>query len=152
MRNSFLALVGVVVISGLGFWLSSGSASPAFAAKDEPHGTSLAERMGELQRFTHKLVLAIRADNAEAGAFYIHELEESSSVIQVEFETYDGRAVRSLMAAMLDPAIERIEERAGTADELIGTLIDSCNACHVATDHGFIRIVERRENPYLQEF
>jgi hypothetical protein len=152
MRNSLLALVGVVAISGLSFSLSSGSASPAGTAEEGPKGTSLAERMGQLQRFTHKLVLAMRAGNAEATAFYIHELEESSSLIQAEFETYDGHAVRSLMAAMLDPAIERIEDNAATADELIGTLIESCNACHVATGHGFIRIVERRENPYLQEF
>lgn len=150
MRKVLGALLGVLLVANLGWWVHSSTAWAQIGP--DRLGPSLSELMGEMQRLTHKLVLSANAGNTELVEFYLHELEESSERIQAEFEAYDGHQIASLMAAMLDPQIERLEAQEPPADEAIGQLIDACNQCHVATEHGFIRIVERGDNPYMQAF
>jgi len=128
------------------------AAGPALAS-----GAGLAERMAHLQRHTHKLQLSVEAKNPRLVGFYVHEIEEMAEEIRDEIPSYDGQPVGRLAAEMLLPAVEALEspveagdwEAAGIAfDRLIAT----CNTCHDATEHGYIRIRKAEGNPFNQDF
>jgi len=124
---------------------------------DEP---GLAILMERIQTYTHKLQLSIEAGNAQLADFYLHELEETSEYVVEEIESYDGHAVGPLMASMLLPALERLEKplKSGAPDawpaveQRFGEVIRACNDCHVATDHGYVRITPAASNPFPQDF
>lgn len=121
-------------------------------------GPSLAPVMGDLQRFSHKLGYAVQAKNQPLAEFYLHEIEEASEEIQENIQEYDGFPVGDLAKAMLDPAIQKLDEKvdAGSWDEATAEyekLIKTCNACHMQTDHGVIVItVPEQPSPFNQNF
>jgi hypothetical protein len=127
-------------------------AAPALG--DEPGLAVLMERM---QTYTHKLQLSIEARNGPLAHFYLHELEETGEFVARHIEHYDDYPVGRLLAEMLLPQVERLEElvdagqwpasEAGFTD-----LVRACNACHLVTAHGFIRIAPAGENPFAQDF
>lgn len=116
----------------------------------------LVENMGHLQYFTHKMTLAIDANNQPLADFYAHELEEYLEDT-LKVESYHDKPIGKLAKAMLVPAFENVEKDI-KADNLkqasgkIDAMINACNACHNATGHGFIAIERRSENPYMQKF
>ena len=124
---------------------------PLFAGDVE-----LAEMMGKMQYFTHKATLSIQEKNQPLADFYLHELEEMIEAVE-EVKSYDGHPIGQLTKSMLVPSFEALEKqvKAGkmkVADEAIQRMIFSCNACHQATAHGFIKIKLNRENTYMQDF
>lgn len=126
--------------------------APTLANGDE----ELVEIMSSLQYFTHKATLAVDAKNKPLASFYAHELEEYTEMAE-EIKNYDGHPVGKLVKSMLVPALEEFEAalNKGTWDQAssrLGKLIQSCNSCHQATEHGFIEIERRTENPFLQSF
>jgi len=128
------------------------AAGPAQAS-----GAGLAERMAHLQRHTHKLQLSVEARNPRLVGFYVHEIEELAEGIRDEIPTYDGHPVGQLSAELLLPAVEALESPVESADwdaaaDAFAGLLSVCNACHEATDHGYIRIVPAAGNPYSQDF
>jgi len=131
------------------------TATPASAGE-----TGLAVLMERIQTYTHKLQLSIEAGNAPLADFYLHELEETSEHVAEEIESYDGHAIGSLMAGMLLPALERLEKplKSGKPDawpaieQRFTEVIQTCNDCHLATDHGYIRVTPAASNPFLQDF
>lgn len=123
-----------------------------FAFADE----ALVENMGHLQTFAHKAALAIDYRNTPLLEFYVHEweeyLEETASI-----ESYDGYPVGKLVESLLMPAFNQLEAaiksgKRKVISENYDRLIDSCNACHHATQHGFITIVRSTDNPFMQSF
>lgn len=125
---------------------------PAHA--DAPGLAVLMERM---QTYTHKLQLSIEARNAPLAHFYLHELEETSEYVAEHVEHYDDYPVGRLLAEMLLPKIERMEElvEAGqwpASDAEFTDLVGACNACHLVTGHDFIRIAPASGNPFAQDF
>jgi len=132
-----------------------GNAATA-AEKGEDH--NLIGLMGQMQYFSHKLDLSIRAQNRELIHFYAHEIEETIEAT-TEIGEYDGKPIGQLTEGMLAPAFERFEQAADdenggweAIDGRFGELIDACNACHQATEHGFINIQRTDANPYMQSF
>ena len=122
-------------------------------ASDDKVG--LASMMGQLQVYLQKLDLSIQNDNADLIGFYIHELEESAEAIEGGIESYDVFPVGALTGSMLTPtivALEKAVESDGDVDAAFHSLLDSCNACHVATDHGYIKITHMKTNPFNQAF
>jgi len=122
-------------------------------AEQEP---SMIDTMRDMQYFLHKLDLSVRAGNHQLADFYAHEVEENIENAQ-KIEDYHGVKVAELTTAMLVPAFEAFEEAVdgqdGEAiDAGLDRLINACNACHQATGYGFIHIVRRADNPYLQSF
>ena len=120
-------------------------------------GAGLAERMSHLQRHTHKLQLSVEARHPELVGFYLHEIEEVAEEIRDEVETYDDHPIGRLTGEMLLPAVEALEEPVAAgdwdaADTGFDRLLSACNACHAATEHGYIRIVRKKGNPYNQDF
>lgn len=128
-----------------------------------PHSNTLAEEAGEpslaglmaqMQVYTHKLDLSIQAGNAELAGFYLHELEEVTEEVIENIPDYGGFAVGELTAAMLVASIEAVESATSNelADEAMSALVNSCNNCHAATKHNFIRIERTSNNPFNQDF
>jgi hypothetical protein len=118
----------------------------------------LALLMGDLQRLTHKLALSADAGNAELAAFYLHESREQLRQIQSESPEYENVPVALLIDRLALPAYAPMEEAIATKDKQrmlagIDSIIESCNVCHTATQHGFIRITRGTEvNPFNQSF
>lgn len=127
-------------------------------ASDEPEDHDLINNMGSMQYFSHKLDLSIRHKNRELVDFYAHEIEETLEET-TEITEYHGKPIGELAEAMLVPAFERFEQAVddeagdwGAIDTRFGELIDACNACHQATEYGYINIQRTDANPYMQSF
>jgi len=140
-------------------YLRAGSAraQPAPAQSEEPE-PELASYMATLQQYTHKLALSAAARNERAAGFYLHELEEMNETIVDDVPSYEGHAIGPLTETMLVPQVEAVEAALDAADwarvdAQLEQLVQSCNQCHQATEHGFIRIAVRTEvNPFAQSF
>jgi len=112
--------------------------------------------MGSLQYFAHKTHLSLNAKNQELANFYAHEIEEQLEALE-EIKEYHGQPIGKLSKSMLVPSFEAFEAslKAGdwsAAQQKFQTVIDTCNACHQATQHGFIKIELSDKNPYMQAF
>jgi hypothetical protein len=126
--------------------------APASAA--DPGLAVLMERM---QTYTHKLQLSLEARNALLADFYLHELEETAEYVAENIESYHDRPVGALVQDMLMPQIERLEDAVearqwSETDSRFVDLLRACNACHMATEHGYIRIAPAEGNPFAQDF
>ncbi len=116
--------------------------------------------MAWIQRWTDKLGRSADARHWELAGFYLHEIEETADeLIAAGVVEEDGTKISELMQAMLMPAVESLEEAVAAQD--LGlfvthytTLINTCNDCHVATKHPFIRVTPPTIglNPWSQEF
>ena len=120
-------------------------------------GEELSPYMATMQHLTHKLGLALQAKNAPLAGFYIEEIEEAATIIQKKFPTYDKIAVGQLMNAMLVPSIGPLDKSIKASNWAISNagytkLIDSCNGCHAAAQHPFIKITVPTQNPFNQSF
>lgn len=131
----------------------------ATAETEEEHEEAeLALHMTRLQRWTHKTTLALQARNPDLADFYLHEMEESIETIQTEAPTYEGYAVSELTEKMLVPRVKALDEALDdrnweAVDARVGELAQSCNQCHTATDHGFVKVdLDDVPNPYAQDF
>lgn len=138
----------------------------AGAATESP--VELAPYMDGLQRLTHKLSLSIGSRNYPLASFYLYESLESLEDIKENVPEYRGQPVALLIDRLIAPQFDKLREAiradaadSGVADETGGArassaltaVIDSCNQCHTATQHGFIKITDRRDfNPFNQDF
>lgn len=116
----------------------------------------LVNNMSQLQYLSHKAALSIDARNPELADFYVHELEEVVEETE-SVESYDGHPIGELAHGMLRPALENLEEALedgewSSASDAFDNMIQSCNNCHQVTEHGYIRIQRRSENPWMQDF
>lgn len=119
----------------------------------------LAEYMGTLQRYTHKLSLAIDAGNTELAGFYMYESLALLEVIQETFSEYESIPVALYVdrygLSGYDPLKALFRQEAPAPDKLsqaMDGIINSCNACHVASGFDFLKIKRNPANPFLQDF
>lgn len=120
----------------------------------------LALLMGDLQRLTHKMALSANEGNGQLAAFYMHESLEQLKVIQKDSPEYEGQPVAVLIDRMALPAYEPFRQAAmaETPDKermltALDGVIQSCNQCHIATQHPLIKITRGTEvNPFNQSF
>lgn len=120
----------------------------------------LALLMGDLQRLTHKMALSANEGNAELAAFYMHESLEQLKTIQEDSPEYEGQPVAMLIDRLALPAYEpfRLAVTAKPNDKermltALDGVIQSCNQCHVATQHPLIKIIRGTDvNPFNQSF
>ncbi len=128
---------------------------PIIGSTDDEE-VELVEYMSKLQYFSHKAGLSIRAENAALAHFYLHEMEEVIELVR-EVKEYDGHPVGQLASTMLEPALETLEKSVDAkqfkrAQTDYGEMLKACNKCHNATEHGFIKIEDRSDNPFIQSF
>lgn len=127
---------------------------------DDYDAPELALLMGDLQRLTHKLALSADAGNAELVSFYLHESLEQLKTIQTTAPEYERLPIALLIDRLGLPAYATLQtavtEKPVIRERLLQGLdavVLSCNACHVATQHGFLRITRGTEvNPFNQSF
>ena len=103
------------------------------------------ETMGYYQRFSQKLWLAGKNQNWELADFYTYELEEVTENLIKGDVIHDDYNLSNLSEAMLLPKIEKVEEAIRQENEVLflanyELMISSCNLCHNATKHNFIKI------------
>lgn len=102
--------------------------------------------------------MSVEARNSELARFYLHETEEVAELIRDDIPEYEGLPIGPLVDSMLMPRIEQLEELLDApewpaVDRALSAAVTSCNACHEATEHGFIVIeFEPGFNPYMQSF
>lgn len=119
-------------------------------------GVDFVSHMTQMQYFAHKLGLAVSAQNVKLQGYYVHEVEEMIEKV-TEVEEYKGIPVGQLIRDTLIPSFELLEESVekgdhAATDAAYEKLLEACNACHKAAEHGFIHIQRRTENPYMQDF
>jgi hypothetical protein len=119
-------------------------------AEVEP-GPDLAALMGEMQRLSMKLGFAIEGGNQPLAEFYLHEVEEVLALterIDRHEEMPIGATARTIMRPLLDPLSSAVEASDfATARTAYAALIDGCNRCHNATEHGFVVITPATGTP-----
>jgi hypothetical protein len=123
------------------------------AAATEREGEELAPYMASLQRYAEKLYLAGSNEHWELAHFYEHEVEEVTEELVEGGFVEDRHDVSALTETLLLPAIARIgaatEARSAEAfGAAYDALLDACNGCHDATEHGFIRFQVPDANAY----
>ncbi len=111
---------------------------------DEDH-FELSIPMGRMQAFMDKLYFSGKNENWELASFYLHELEEQAEeivhadVIEDDFQASDLR--ESLFIPQIESLKATVSAKSGNAFlREYDTLVSRCNKCHVATNHGFLRI------------
>lgn len=129
----------------------------ALAAPARGDAPGLAMLMERMQTYTHKLQLSVEARNEPLAHFYLHELEETAEYVAESIPHYDDYPVGPLVREMLLPRIEDLEDavEAGewtAVDTRFADMLRACNACHVATHHGYVQIAPATGNPFAQDF
>ncbi len=118
--------------------------SPAPAAETYPE---LLTVMHDIQRYAEKLWLSGGAQNAELAEWYRWKIVKEQKRIRegrTQPYAYNGWDAQDLIA-MLDEPLEQLEVVFTHKDwsgfsAAFENLTSHCNACHVATEHPFIRI------------
>lgn len=111
------------------------------ATAEEP--VELAVLMFRFQVHAEKLWHAGQAGNQPLAGFYLHELEETLEEIEHAGLVEDGHDLSAMSISMLGPpleATERAVDEGGDFAAAYEQLVAGCNACHVASDHGFVVI------------
>jgi hypothetical protein len=154
-RLSKRLLIGSLALNALLLSLWWGGASVRETHADEEK--ELMPYMQMLQHLTHKLGLSIQAKNQPAASFYITEIDEIVAIVRDEFPTHDNLQIATLANAMLVPSIDPVKKALGGKNWVVTTaaynkLVDSCNGCHSATNHGYLKITAPTGNPFNQTF
>ena len=118
----------------------------------------LAPYMTQAQHHSQKLGYSIRAKNQPLADFYLDELREVLEHAADEIPEHDGYPIAQLIGEIALPGLEPVESAVARGKwELAwieyGTMIDTCNACHAATEHEFLVVLPAAgEPPFNQDF
>lgn len=149
-KARYFFLIGVASI----LILQCNFQSPKEEMKDYP----ILETMGYYQRFSQKLWLAGANENWELADFYTHELEEVTENLVEGNVIHDSFNVSNLSESMLLPRIENVETAIRQKNQVLflenyELMISSCNLCHQATRHSFIKVtVPNDSSAWNQDF
>ncbi len=125
---------------------------------DSPSDLELDPLMLRMQIHTEKLYYAGKAENWELTGFYLHEVDENIEDLEAAQIIEEGVDVGKRARDLIGPRVEALEEAVKNQSRSAfisgyGTLIDGCNQCHGATEHGFIHIeVPKGPTRYSQRF
>lgn len=138
-----LCMLGSTMVGG------AGVAAEASEPPAPPRPYLMVDVMAHFQRFADKLYFSGKAQNWPLAGGYLWKLEQAAlPVIEGRVEVYrsDRFDAQPLMKAMLIPGIRAVgdaiekKDAAAFARSYSG-LVDSCNACHAATDLAVVKIV-----------
>ncbi len=137
---------------------AGGEDQQAPEVSEAPVEIELASLMGEMQRHSAKLGFAIAGGNRPLATFYLHEIDEVLEELMT-VEEHDGMPIAKPSRVILLPEVEALA--VGLSGEVAWPeltegyhkVIDACNRCHLATEHGFIEILPAAgEPPFNQRF
>lgn len=159
-RPALFSLTALALATvGCGSDRGAGADDPApSAAVHDGDDYELGIGMAWLQRWTTKLWYAGDAANWELADFYLHEVEETLEDMIAAGITEDGHDVSALLKGMLAPQVESLEGAVDQQDidlfrQNYRAMVMQCNACHVATEHGFLVMeVPQGPAPFAQRF
>lgn len=111
---------------------------------DDEH-EELAEYMLRLQWYSNKLYFAGINGNEDLTEFYLEELEEVMEEVVHERIMEDGKDISSFMNTYGVSQVENLGPTMLGADSATfktqyNLLIESCNSCHVVSDHRYVKI------------
>ena len=156
-RQAVFAVGVLLALSGCAPTHEAGGATVEPPPEAEAE-VELATLMGEMQRHSAKLGYSLEGGNRPLANFYLHEIEEVLGEL-MEVEEHEGMPIAQPSGVIMVPVIEALE--AGLTGEMAWAelgesyrlLIDGCNRCHLATEHGFIEILPATgEPPFNQRF
>ena len=125
---------------------------------EEEEEVELSPMMSSVQRFSQKLGYSVLAKNKKLTEFYFEEIEESLEAIERKVIEHDGMPIADPIKIIMNPTLAQFESDLKTADwaliqQSYGTLIESCNRCHIATEHEFLVILPSEGTPpFNQDF
>lgn len=126
--------------------------------KQEEEHYELAVAMSRMQTYMQKLHFAGQHENWKLAQFYTHELEETMEDIIKHKVMDDGKDISDLVSKMAFPNIEKLEKTIKSEDKVsfvegYQLLLRSCNNCHIASNHEFIKIMTpKNEEAINQDF
>jgi cytochrome c553 len=162
IKNSIAVAALVVALLALGLSLATPLLVPKAPAPSQPiverhdeEDVELGVIMSHLQRYAEKLYFAGRVGNAPLAGFYLHEIEETIEDLAKEKVVDEGMAVGEMAGAMMTPVLKRLraldfKDRAAFEKEYV-LMIETCNACHGATQHGFVKITVPKAPTYQNQ-
>lgn len=129
------------------------------AVQQEEEEIELAEYMAHFQRYAEKLYWSGKAENPKLAYFYLHELEETAEKIIEAKVTEDRHDISKYTKQFLLPALKQFRNNQKLTDELpypifepaYVNLVNACNNCHLASDHGFIKIQAPTQNSFSNQ-
>lgn len=125
-------------------------------AKSKEEHYELAIVMARMQTYMQKLHFAGQNQNWKLAQFYTHELEETMEDIIEHKVTDDGKDISDLVKIMAFPNIEKLEKTIESKDKVsfvegYQLLLRSCNNCHVASNHEFIKITTPKNEDFINQ-
>jgi hypothetical protein len=127
----------------------SGAKAEDPPAEAPPKPYVLLDVMHQFQRYADKLYFSGKAKNWELANWYRWKLEAAALPViegRVEPYRYEGYDAQPLMKAMLIPAVRSVENAVKKQSDTefhkaYAALVQTCNGCHAATQHAFVKIV-----------
>jgi hypothetical protein len=120
-----------------------------------PYVPDLGAMMGMQQMRHVKLGLAGDAGNWKLAAYELGELKDGFDEIVQYHKTHKespvpiDEAVETIMKEPMSELAKAIEKKdKAEFRKTYDTVTDGCNACHQATNYGFLVIVRPKSNPY----
>jgi hypothetical protein len=146
-KNRRLAVMWVLLASLLTPVTGICEEEPEAATKYRPY--LLMDVMHQFQRYVDKLYFAGKAQNWRLAEWYLWKIEQSAlPLIEGEVEPYRNEKydAQPLAKAMLIPSLRAVEPSIETKNvtQFLAAyegLVQTCNACHVATNHGYVKII-----------
>ena len=126
----------------------SGASAEESVVEAPPRPYVLLDVMHQFQRYADKLYFSGKARNWELANWYRWKLEAAAIPViegRVEPYRYEDYHAQPLMKAMLIPAVRSIENAINNKSDTelqkaYAALVQTCNGCHVATKHAFVKI------------
>ena len=149
---SLTILAGVIALAMLGSGNAPAPAGPQGASQTNRPGLGDLMTMTVQPRHT-KLELAGLKKNWAYAAYELHELEEAFERAARVWPMYRKVNIAELLAATTREPMEAVASAIKSADaakfaEAYGRLTATCNACHQATDRGFVVIQAPKISPF----
>lgn len=104
----------------------------------------LVAAMSKLQYFSNKLYFSLKADNQDLAKFYTHEIEETFEAIEENKVIDEGIDISANIKTYGIKGLENfekfMEQNPDDFQNNFQGLINTCNACHMVSEHPFIKI------------
>jgi len=114
---------------------------------------TLLDHMVLMQRYVEKAVLASEAGNWPLTQFYADKIDERAQRVIEGGYVVDGIDVSAIAAEVADPRAAALAAAAATRDadrfaQAYDEMVVGCNACHIRSGYGIVRIVRPDASRY----